>query len=353
TFHSPKPFTVEGCRVEIKSGGRSFTAAYADAMIDVMNEDEKIFAVTAAMPDGTGLSKVMKQFPDRTLDTGICESHAMDMCAGMAKSGVKPFFAVYSTFSQRALDQVFQEVSLQGLPVRVCMDRAGFVGGDGAVHHGFMDISMFRVFPDAALLAASDEPNLRAAVRFMADYDAGASFVRYPRDNVASDPMQAEVPPFELGKANLMRGPRTDRPDAVVLALGPMVYIANDAINQLSEQGYDIALYDARFASPVDIELIERIVKQEIPLITIEDHTLAGGFGSAVLETCNEKQLPTHEIHRMGMPVGWVYQDSRNNQLAEVGLDADSIARRVRSAITGLTLDVHVNAKEDQAKVTR
>ncbi len=167
TFHSPTPFKVNGCRVELNSGGRSFTAAFADAIVDLMQRDPKVVAVTAAMPDGTGLTKVMPQFPDRTFDSGICESHAIDMCAGMAKTGIKPFSAVYSTFLQRAFDQAFQEVSLQGLPVRFCLDRAGLVGGDGAVHHGFLDIAYLRGFPKMVLLAAMDEPNLRAALEFM------------------------------------------------------------------------------------------------------------------------------------------------------------------------------------------
>ncbi|MEK6703719.1 MAG: 1-deoxy-D-xylulose-5-phosphate synthase, partial [Planctomycetota bacterium] len=144
-FHSPAPFKIdpdletEGCRVEIKSEGRSFTAAFGDALVEVMERDPKVIACTAAMPDGTGVSRAFTRFPDRTIDSGICESHAMDMLAGLAKTGFKPFFAVYSTFLQRAFDQAFQEVALQGLAVRLCLDRAGLVGGDGAVHHGFCD----------------------------------------------------------------------------------------------------------------------------------------------------------------------------------------------------------------------
>jgi len=335
TFHSPKPFTVEGCRVEIKRGGRSFTAAFADSLIELMERDERLFAVTAAMPDGTGLAKVISRFPDRSLDTGICESHAMDMCAGMAKSGLKPFFAVYSTFSQRALDQVFQEVALQGLPVRICMDRAGFVGGDGAVHHGFMDVSMFRVFPNVAVMAASDEPNLRAAMAFMRDYEQGASFLRYPRDTVAAEPVQSseQLPPFELGKANQVKAAAGQTADLAILAYGVMVYRAFDALVELEQQGYDVAIYDARFAKPVDIELVETLVRADVPILTVEDHALAGGFGSAVLEACNERRIPTDRIHRLGMPPRWVYQDSRNNQLAEVGLDAAGIARKVREVL--------------------
>ncbi len=334
-FHSPKPFTVDGCRVELATSGRSFTAAFADAMLQLMAEDEKIYTVTAAMGPGTGVDKLIDKYPSRTRDTGICESHAMDMCAGIAKTGQKPFFAVYSTFSQRALDQAFQEVALQGLPVRVCMDRAGLVGGDGAVHHGFMDISIFRPLPGAVLLAACDEPTLNASLRFMKDYDAGPSFLRYPRDSVAKTPFQSDTdcPPFQLGKANLVIAPK-DKPDLVVLAYGMPVYHAAQAIESLRGEGRDIALYDARFAKPVDIELLRKVISADIPVLTIEDHALAGGFGSAVLEACNEAKLPTHQVKRLGLPMKWIKQASRSAQLAEVGLDAKGITHAIREMLS-------------------
>lgn len=332
-FHSPKPFVVEGCRVEQKNTGRSFTAAFADAMLDLMEKDKKIFAVTAAMPDGTGLSEILPKFPDRSLDTGICESHAMDMCAGMAKAGLKPFFAVYSTFSQRALDQMFQEVALQGLPVRVCMDRAGYVGGDGAVHHGFMDIAMFRLFPKSVLIAASDEPNLRAGLEFMRGYEQGPSFIRYPRDSVAEQPVQPTVPPFKMGEANLIRKAMGQRPGLALLAYGTQVYKCLEAISSLETQGYDLALYDARFAKPIDINLVEKLVQAKVPILTCEDHTLQGGFGTAVLEACNDRQLPTDQIYRMGMPDRWIYQNPRQSQLTDAGIDDTGIARMVRKVL--------------------
>ena len=333
-FHSLGPFVVQDCRVETKSGGRSFTSAYADAMNDLMEKDDRIFTITAAMPDGTGVDKIMPKFPDRTLDTGICESHAMDMSAGMARSGLKPFFAVYSTFAQRALDQVFQEIALHALPVRVCMDRAGFVGGDGAVHHGFMDVSMFRVFPKAVLLAPSDEPTLRAGLEFMRRYDEGPSFIRYPRGNVSDTPFSQDVPPFELGKAVLVKPARgASGPDLAILAYGTQVYEAAAAIDELEVQGYDVSLYDARFAKPVDIELIERLIAAGTTILTVEDHTLIGGFGTCVLEACNERRLPTDSVYRMGMPEHWIYHDSRAGQLEQVGLDAAGIARHVRQIL--------------------
>ncbi|MEM7575852.1 MAG: 1-deoxy-D-xylulose-5-phosphate synthase [Planctomycetota bacterium] len=330
TFHSPAAFTMNGCRVEMPKKGRSFTAAYADAMAALMDDDEKIVAVTAAMPDGTGVAKLIERFPERTLDTGICESHAMDMCAGMAKSGMKPFFAVYSTFSQRALDQVFQEVALQGLPVRVCMDRAGYVGGDGAVHHGFMDIAMFRVLPGSVLLACSDEPTLKAALRFMRDYGDGATFLRYPRDAVADPAMQAEAdtPPFVLGKANLITGAEADTPDLAILAYGTTCVQARGALALLREHGHDPALYDARFAKPVDITLLSDLLGRGVPVLTVEDHLVDGGFGSAVLEAATNARLDTRLIHRLGMPAVWVGPDTRSAQLRDAGLDAAGIARR-------------------------
>src|SRR5262245_43195810 len=220
-FHSPAPFRVDGTTVEIKKEGRSFTSAFSDALAGAMRRDPRILAATAAMPDGTGLDRILAEFPGRAYDTGICESHAMDMLAGLAKTGWKPFFAVYSTFLQRAFDQAFQEVSLQGLPMRLCLDRAGLVGGDGAVHHGCCDIALLRVFPQSCLMAAMDEPSLAAAVEFMRTYESGISAVRYPRD-VVSDRFAAELcPPFELGRARALIAPKD--PHAAILAYGTSV----------------------------------------------------------------------------------------------------------------------------------
>ncbi len=332
TFHSPSAFSQEGCRVELKSAGRSFTTAFADAMIDLMERDEKVVACTAAMPDGTGLNKVLPKFPDRSWDTGICESHAMDMMAGLAKTGYRPFFAVYSTFLQRAFDQAFQEVALQGLAVRLCLDRAGLVGGDGAVHHGFCDISILRVFPKAALLAAMDEPSLRAGLEFMRSYDDGLSAIRYPRDNVSDMFVNQPCPPFELGKARPLV--THNKPDIAILALGTLAIEAMKALELLNGgREYKVDVYDARFAYPVDIELIRSLLERNIPVITLEDHGIEGGFGSSVLEACHEAELDARLVHRMALPLRWIFQASRQEQLEEAGLDAASIARKVREVL--------------------
>ncbi len=340
TFHSPKPFKVqngaelhsEGCKVELASGGRSFTSAFADALIDVMERDETVVTCTAAMPDGTGLSKVIPKFPDRSWDTGICESHAMDMMAGLAKTGFKPFFAVYSTFLQRAFDQVFQEVALQGLPVRLCLDRAGLVGGDGAVHQGFCDISLLRVFPKAVLTAAMDEPSLRAALEFMRTYDDGLSAVRYPRDNVSDlvASSGAECPAFVLGKARPLI--EADPPDLAILAYGVMAINAMEALALLDGE-YKVSVYDARFAKPLDIELITALIERGIPLITVEDHGIEGGFGSCVIDAAQSSGLDTRLITPLAIPSRWIYHGARTDQLDEAGLDPAAIARRVREVL--------------------
>jgi 1-deoxy-D-xylulose-5-phosphate synthase len=330
TFHSPKPFQVAGCRVELKSGGRSFTTAFADALTVLMERDERVVACTAAMPDGTGLAKVLPRFPERSWDTGICESHAMDMMAGLAKTGWKPFFAVYSTFLQRAFDQAFQEVALQGLPVRLCLDRAGLVGGDGAVHHGFCDVSILRVFPDALLMAAMDEPSLRAGLELMRTYEQGLSAIRYPRDSVSPRLADQPCPPFELGKARGLL--EHAEPDVALLAYGTMAITALEAADGLCGE-YRVNVYDARFARPVDVALLADLIGRQVPVVTIEDHGLEGGFGSCVLDACNDAGLDTRFVTRLGLPCRWIYQGSRADQLEEAGLDAASVMRTVRQVV--------------------
>jgi 1-deoxy-D-xylulose-5-phosphate synthase len=355
-FHSPKAFRVErdeqlGCRVEMKSSGRSFTAAFGDALVDLMGRDEGVVTATAAMADGTGVAAAIESYPDRSFDTGICESHAMDMMAGMAKSGLKPFFAVYSTFLQRAFDQAFQESALQGLPVRLCLDRAGLVGGDGAVHHGFCDVSILRTLPDAVLTAAIDESSLRASLEFMRAWDGGLSSVRYPRDNV--DGRFGDAPEFEIGKARLLTRDHADldqnRPDVAVLAFGTPAIAAADAIDALGDD-YNVALYDARFAKPIDTALLRELLDRSIPVLTIEDHSVVGGFGSAVLESAQEMGFDTSRIVRHGIPDYWIIQDSRADQLQQVGLDAEGIARMIRHTYAPKEHDGFVAKREKDVR---
>ena len=334
-FHSPSAFKIEtmeneGCKVEMKKGGRSFTAAFGEILTSLMERDPKVVACTAAMPDGTGINKVIDKFPTRVWDSGICESHAFDMMAGLAKTGWKPFFAVYSTFLQRAFDQAFQEAALQGLPVRLCLDRAGLVGGDGAVHHGFCDIALLSVLPKACIMAAMDESSLRACVNFMNDYSEGISSVRYPRDNVSPRFEGVPCPPFEMGKARQLVGHKN--PDAAILTFGVCAIDAAEALENLDGE-YAVELYDGRFAKPIDGDLLRRLLTAGTPIITVEDHSIRGGFGAAVLETCNALGLDTRLVTRMALPDQWIYQGERKEQLAEAGIDGAAIARTIRAIL--------------------
>ncbi|MBO6514746.1 MAG: 1-deoxy-D-xylulose-5-phosphate synthase [Phycisphaerales bacterium] len=337
-FHSPKAFTVErdeslGCKVRMPSSGRSFTAAFSDAMTAVMARDERVVSATAAMPDGTGITQTLEKFPDRSFDAGICESHGMDMLAGMAKTGLRPFFAVYSTFLQRAFDQAFQEVSLQGLGVRLCLDRAGLVGEDGAVHHGFCDVSILRTLPDAVIMAVIDEASLIRCLEFMRTWDESLSSVRYPRDSVSD--IFGDAPVYELGKARLLTEEFADldanRPDVAVLSFGTPAVNASIAIDSLSTE-YKVAHYDARFAKPIDSQLVRDLLSRDIPVLTLEDHSIVGGLGTCVLECAQEFGLDASRVVRHGIPDHWILQDSRADQLKEVGLDPQGIARMIRHA---------------------
>lgn len=337
-FHSPAAFQVEGCRVELtKSSGKSWTTAYADAMIALARSDPRVIALTAAMPDGTGLSRYEKELPDRYYDTGICESHLVAMAAGMCKSGLRPFAAIYSTFIQRAFDQVWQEVALNRLPVIFCMDRAGFVGDDGAVHHGFADQSFLRPMPGMVLMAPSDEADLNRSLRLALSLES-PSALRYPRDNVPAcnfedvidEPLRAAASSeWKLGKSRTLR----EGSDATLLVYGALAQHAMIAAEELALEGLTVGVIDARFCKPLDGDMLARVLASGQRVLTVEDHSLQNGFGSAVLEYAVAHHLPTDKITRLGMPDRLIAHATRPEQLAESGLDATGIARSVRDAV--------------------
>jgi 1-deoxy-D-xylulose-5-phosphate synthase len=348
-FHSPAAFRVEGsplqqqgCRVEINKGtGKSWTSAFADAAIAVAKRDSRVVALTAAMPDGTGLSKFEKEIPERFLDTGICESHLVAMAAGMAKTGMRPIAAIYSTFLQRAFDQVWQEVILNKLPVVFCLDRAGYVGDDGAVHHGFCDMAFLRPLPGMVLMAPSDEAELNRALRFALTLDT-ASTIRYPRDNVPACDFEKEIDAhltdqatgeWELGRSRVLVSPAGE-PDATIISYGALAESVLTAVEILAGENVSIEVVDARFCKPVDGEMLARVLKPGHAVLTVEDHSVLNGFGAAVLEYANAHGLPTDQLTRLGMPDRLVGHATRKEQLTEVGLDPAGIAASVRQAIT-------------------
>lgn len=353
-FHSPKPFAVEDGKVTIQRGsGKSWTSAFVDQLMELAEQDDRIYAMTAGMLDGTGLNKMIEKFPNRCRDIGIAESCTVDIAAGLAKGGMRPVAAIYSTFLQRAFDQVFQEVVLQGLPVVFCLDRAGLVGGDGAVHHGFLDIAYLRGFPGMVLMAPMDEPELTAALKLGLSLNQ-PSAIRYPRDVVPE--AQPECPPFEIGRSRRLR----EGNDATILAYGVTVHAAMAAAEILSENGIEAAVVNARFAKPIDRDMVLRAfgaghlnpcnpepneARTSVrfdstgpldprPIVTLEDHSVSGGFGSAVLEAAQEMSLPIDRFVRLGMPADrFVAHGSRAAQLAECGLDAANIAGVVQKLL--------------------
>jgi 1-deoxy-D-xylulose-5-phosphate synthase len=344
-FHSPSAFQVHGdamvasdCRVELKkSAGKTWTIAFADAMIALAATEPRLVALTAAMPDGTGLSKFEKVYPGRYYDTGICESHLTGMAAGMAKSGLRPVAAIYSTFTQRAFDQVWQEVVLNGMPVILAMDRAGYVGDDGAVHHGFMDQAFLRPMPGMVLMAPSDEAELARCLRLAVSLDT-PSALRYPRDTVPASPFEQVIDQslrasasaeWRIGRSRVLR----EGTDATLLVYGALAQQTMAAAEQLSADGLSVEVIDARFCKPVDGQMLERVLRGHRPVLTIEDHALQNGFGSAVIEYAVAHHLPTQQITRLGHPDRLVPHATRAEQLAEVGLDAPGIAQSVRDAI--------------------
>ncbi len=329
-FHSPSAFVVESGKVTVQKGsGKSWTSAFADALGELAREEPRLFAMTAGMPDGTGLEKFGQTFPDRWKDIGIAESCLVDMAAGMAKAGMKPVAAIYSTFLQRAFDQIFQEVVLQELPVIFCLDRAGLVGGDGAVHHGFLDIAYLRGFPNMIVMAPADEAELLAALRFAVKQDQAVA-IRYPRDNVP-EPLNG-CPSFELGRSRIVR----EGADATILAYGATVSHALDAAELLMTENVYVRVVNARFANPIDTAMVSEALSSGRPVITVEDHSIAGGFGSAVLEAAAAMRLPTQQLVRLGMPADrFIRHGSRAGQLAECGIDAAGIAATVQAELTG------------------
>lgn len=337
-FHSPSAFQVNGCRAEIIKGpGKSWTTAFADAMIALAKRDHRVVALTAAMPDGTGLSKFEKEFPGRYLDTGICESHLTAMAAGMAKGGMRPFAAIYSTFLQRAFDQVWQEVALNQLPVCFCMDRAGFVGDDGAVHHGFMDQAFLRPLPGIVLMAPSDEAELNRAVRLALSFET-VSAIRYPRDNVPALNFEEGIDPslraaagqeWQVARSRVLR----DGSDATVIVYGALAESAMAAAAALTEDSLDIEIIDARFCKPLDAEMLARVLRPGHPVLTLEDHSIQNGFGSAVIGHAVAHGLPAQNITVLGMPDRLIAHATRKQQLTEVGLDPAGIAQSIRAAV--------------------
>ena len=322
----------------------TYTEVFGRTMCELMAKDERIVALTAAMPDGTGVDKVLEKFPERSFDVGIAEQHAMTFCAGMACEGLKPVAAIYSTFLQRAFDQVIHDVCLQDLDVTIAMDRAGIVGADGPTHHGLLDIAYLRGYPNIVLMAPKDEAEMRDMMLTAIEH-RGPAALRYPRGNGFGVDISDAPKKIEVGKAEILR----DGGEVAIIAYGSMVYPAMEAAKNLEKDGIEATVINARFVKPLDSELIIALAQSMRLIVTVEDAYLAGGFGSAILELLEENSLSDKiKVVRMGVPDRIVTHGDPKLLLAKYGLDVDGIYSRVTE-----TLDImdekRVNKKQIRA----
>ena len=305
-----------------KSSTRSFTDVFSSTLMELASTDKRIVAITAAMPEGTGLKKFAARFPDRFFDVGIAEQHAITFAAGLAKEGFIPVTAIYSTFLQRAYDQVFHDVCIEGLPVIIAVDRAGIVGADGPTHHGMFDISFLRHLPNMIVCAPKDESELRDMLFSAVNYGSPTA-IRYPRGACLGADMTGAPADISIGKAEVLR----EGEDLAILALGSMVYPALAASDMLAKEGVKATVVNARFVKPLDSELILSLAKKIGRIMTIEENALQGGFGSAVLELFEENKLQC-ATKRIGVPDVFVEHGTQEELRGSLGLDAGGIKKQ-------------------------
>ncbi|UCG46781.1 MAG: 1-deoxy-D-xylulose-5-phosphate synthase [Phycisphaerales bacterium] len=338
-FHSTGPFKINGDTVESAGlGKRSFTGAFGEHLTKLAEKDERIVAITSAMCDGTGLVDFRKRFPERFYDVGIAESAAVDIAAGLCKSGLRPFICIYSTFLQRSFDQVFQDVALQGLPVVFCVDRAGFVGSDGPTHHGLMDIGYLRMIPNMVLTAPANGLEMKLALEYALGEDKPV-VIRYPKGTVPPEKhvRAACGARFERGRSVLVRKARGSK--VAIVSYGSVLSEALKAADLLGEEKTAVDVINGRFAAPIDDKIIG-LAERGKGIVTVEDHHLSCGFGSAVLEAAaaragkgrkgRTKACSLGRLRIMGAPAAFIGRNSRASQLMEAGVDADTIVKTVK-----------------------
>ncbi|HKJ75260.1 MAG TPA: 1-deoxy-D-xylulose-5-phosphate synthase, partial [Alphaproteobacteria bacterium] len=330
-YHAVSKFdVVTGTLQKKPSNVPTYTKVYAESLIQEAEDDERIMAITAAMPSGTGLNLFQEKFPDRTFDVGIAEQHAVTFAAGLAAEGLKPFATIYSTFLQRAYDQVVHDVAIQKLPVRFAMDRAGLVGEDGPTHAGSFDVAYLGCLPGFVLMAAADEAELQHMVATAAAIDDGPSAVRYPRGNAVGVPRPDRGVPLEIGKGRILReGNRI-----AILSYGGRLQECLTAAEELAARGLSTTVADARFAKPLDEDLISRLAREHEVLITIEEGSV-GGFSSFVLNFLARSGLLDTgiKIRPMTLPDRFVPHGAPKWQYQEAGLDAPGIVGTALAAL--------------------
>ena len=324
-FHGCPSFDIGTgtCRVS-PPAAPSYTEVFGRTLLEMAAQDARVVAVTAAMPEGTGLAKFAEAYPDRFFDVGIAEQHAVTFAAGMATEGFRPFVAIYSTFLQRAYDQILHDVCLERLPVTLALDRGGLVGEDGPTHHGIFDLAYLRSLPNLVVMAPRNENELRRMMATCLRHDGPVAF-RYPRGSATGCALDVDPAPVPLGRGKVL----TDGDDAVILAIGGCVSEALDAHAQLKAQGVSATVVDARFVKPLDTTLLIDLVRRIPRLVTVEENVLQGGFGSAVLEALSDAGIRHVAVRRIGIPDTFVEHGALPLLRSKYGLDAAAIVRAV------------------------
>lgn len=322
-FHGTGPFDLEtGEDLTDTSGPPSYTAVFGEALVELADTDPRVVGITAAMPQGTGMGLMAQRFPGRFYDVGIAEQHAVTFAAGLACEGFRPVVAIYSSFLQRGFDQVLHDCCLQNLPVIFCLDRAGLVGDDGPTHHGVFDPTYLRLMPNMSLMAPKDEDELRhmLATALRADGPVG---IRYPRGRGRGVPLEGAPEPLPWGKAEVMLQEGTD---LAILSAGPMAHVAVDAARLLAQRDVGCTVVNARFIKPLDQDLLCQVIQQARCVITMEESTLVGGFGAAVLEMCEAHGLRPF-IRRLGVPDQFIPHGTVQDQRQACQLTAEEVVQ--------------------------
>jgi 1-deoxy-D-xylulose-5-phosphate synthase len=327
-YHGVSKFEVSSGTMESAGGGApSWTHVFANALIELARADERIVAITAAMAGGTGLDQFQRVFPDRLYDVGIAEQHAVTFAGGLATEGLKPVCAIYSTFLQRAYDQIVHDICVQNLDVTFALDRAGIVGADGATHQGLYDIAYLRTLPHVIVMAPRDDNELRRMLRTAIEYP-GPAALRYPRGAAPGVPLDPEIKPLEIGRAELLR----DGSDLALVALGSMVAPALEAAERLRALGIEAAVLDARFAKPLDASWLGELAQRCGKMLVIEEHARLGGLGEAVAACLAEAGIAVR-LRGLGVPDELIEHGNPDQWLAELGLDAAGIVCAARELL--------------------
>ena len=344
-WHATGPFDLKsGKAIKSKPGAPTYTAVFGNTLAELMEKDEKIIALTAAMPDGTGICTPLERFPERSFDVGIAEQHCVTFAAGMSCEGLKPVCAIYSTFLQRGFDQLVHDVCIQDLNVKFCLDRGGVAGGDGPTHHGLLDIAYLRGVPNLVVMAPKDEREMRDMLLTMVEH-VGPAAMRYPRGNGLGVDISKAPQLLEIGKGEILR----DGGEIAIVAYGSMVHPSLQAAEQLARDKIQTTVVNARFVKPLDAQLLLALAQTKRLIVTVEEAYLAGGFGSAVMELLEENGLQDKvRIVRMGIPDRLVTHGDAKLLLAKYGLDADGIYNRVKESI-----DVLDDRRAKHQKVSR